>query len=80
MAYSSYHIFIQYYDQTQIDSDHKDLVISQFKAELYDLRQTQRDYDDLHTRLTNLEHRYNLLQEEKVFHPNLLTSLKAISP
>lgn len=50
------------------DSDHKDLVISQLKAELFELRKNEKDYNELHTKLNNLEHRYNLLQEEKV-HP-----------
>lgn len=57
---------IQYFDPAQVESDQKDLIISQLKAELFELRQNERDYNELHTKLNNLEHRYNLLQEEKV--------------
>jgi len=74
----------RYYDQSLADSDHKDLVISQLKAELFDLRQNSRDYDDLHQRLSNLEHRYNLLQEERLlneadFKNRYETNLKTIA-
>lgn len=55
----------KYFDPAQIESDQKDLVISQLKAELFELRQNERDYNELHSKLNNLEHRYSLLQEEK---------------
>mmetsp|Transcript_39528 Transcript_39528/g.45983 ORF Transcript_39528/g.45983 Transcript_39528/m.45983 type:complete len:389 (+) Transcript_39528:51-1217(+) len=55
----------KYFDPAQVESDQKDLIISQLKAELFELRQNERDYSELHTKLNNLEHRYNLLQEEK---------------
>lgn len=55
----------KYFDPAQIESDQKDLVVSQLKAELFELRQNERDYNELHSKLNNLEHRYNLLQEEK---------------
>jgi len=48
-----------------VEHEHKDIQLAAVKSELFDLRTGQRDYGELHTRLTNLEHRYNLLQEEK---------------
>jgi len=54
----------KYFDPAQIESDQKDLVISQLKAELFELRQNERDYNELHSKLNNLEHRYTLVQEE----------------
>lgn len=62
MTSSSYK---KYFDPSQIESDQKDLIVSQLKAELFELRQNERDYNELHSKLNNLEHRYNLLQEEK---------------
>lgn len=56
----------KYYDPAQVESDQKDLIISQLKAELFELRQNEKDYDELRSKLNNLEHRYNLLQEEKI--------------
>lgn len=53
------------YNNNQIDSDQKDLAIAQLKAEIFELRQNERDYVELAAQLRNLEHRYNLLQEDK---------------
>jgi chromosome segregation ATPase len=53
------------YLASQAESDQKDLIISQLKAEIFETRQNERDYVDLAAQLRNLEHRYNLLQEEK---------------
>lgn len=55
----------QLYESVRYDSDQKDLLVSQLKAEIYELRKGSKDYDGLHRDLLNLEHRYNLLQEEK---------------
>ena len=44
----------------------KELIISQLKREIYDLRTNERDFNELHTQLSNLEHRYSLLHDEKV--------------
>lgn len=35
------------------------------KQEISELKQNEKDYQDLNFLLTNLEHRYNLLNEEK---------------
>jgi len=56
----------RYFDQSQVESDHKDIVVSQLKAEAFELRENERDYNDLNSRVNNLNHRFNLLQEEKV--------------
>jgi len=42
------------------------LIISQLKAELFELRRNEKNYEELHAKLNNLEHRYNLIQEEKM--------------
>jgi len=57
--------YSRYFSPSQVESDQKDLIISQLKAEIFELRQNERDYVDLASQLRNLEHRYNLLQEEK---------------
>jgi len=56
----------KYFDPAQVESDQKDLIISQLKAELFELRRNEKNYEELHAKLNNLEHRYNLLQEEKL--------------
>jgi chromosome segregation ATPase len=55
----------RYNDPYQIESDHKDVVISQLKAEAFELRQGERDYEELNARMNNLNHRFNLLKDEK---------------
>ncbi len=47
-----------HYDSVRYDSDQKDLLVSQLKAEIYELRTGSKDYDALHRELLNLEHRY----------------------
>jgi len=53
------------YGASQVETERKDVIISQLKAEAFELRQGERDYSDLNARLNNLHHRYNLLQDEK---------------
>lgn len=48
-----------------MESDHKDVIISGLKADLYEEKRKGRDLEELVTRFKNLEHRYVLLQEEK---------------
>eukprot|EP00331_Platyophrya_macrostoma_P019853 CAMPEP_0176468070 /NCGR_PEP_ID=MMETSP0127-20121128/38822_1 /TAXON_ID=938130 /ORGANISM="Platyophrya macrostoma, Strain WH" /LENGTH=401 /DNA_ID=CAMNT_0017861465 /DNA_START=27 /DNA_END=1232 /DNA_ORIENTATION=+ len=57
--------YSKYFSGSQVESDQKDLIVSQLKAEIFDLRQNERDYHDLSSQLRTLEHRFNLLQEEK---------------
>lgn len=56
----------RYFSPSQVESDQKDLLISQIKAEIFELKQNERDYLDLAAQLRSIEHRYNLLQEEKL--------------
>lgn len=56
----------RYTDQVQMEADSKDLLISQLKADLYELKQNEKDFRNLSGELNNLEHRYTLLKEEKV--------------
>ena len=56
----------QYFDPAQVDSDQKDLIISQLKADVFELKQNEKDYQDIRVNLNNLEHRHVMLQEEKV--------------
>jgi len=56
----------RYFSPSQVESDQKDLLISQIKAEIFELKQNERDYLDLAAQLRNIEHRYNLLQDEKL--------------
>ena len=46
--------------------DEKDLIIQKLRREIDTLRKNEKDFSDLNFLLTNLEHRYNLLNEEKV--------------
>ena len=48
-----------------MDQDQKDVLISQLKAENFELKQKERDYGILNSQLLDLEHRFKLLQEEK---------------
>lgn len=57
--------YSRYFSPAQVESDQKDVIISQLKAELFELKQNHRNYQEVSTHLTNLEHRYNLLLEEK---------------
>lgn len=56
----------RYFSPSQVESDQKDLLISQIKAEIFELKQNERDYLDLAAQLRNIEHCYNLLQDEKL--------------
>lgn len=51
--------------------DSKDATIHRLKLEIEELKKNEKDYSDLSFILTNLEHRYNLLNEEKVIMNNI---------
>jgi chromosome segregation ATPase len=55
----------RYFSPAQVESDQKDVIISQLKAELFELKQNHKNYQEINTHLTNLEHRHNLLLDEK---------------
>ncbi|KRX09613.1 hypothetical protein PPERSA_09283 [Pseudocohnilembus persalinus] len=54
------------YSPAKFDSDQKDVLISQLKAEIFELRQNERDFSELSSHLKNLEHRYQILSDEKL--------------
>lgn len=58
---SAYH---RYFSPDQVESDQKDVIISQLKAELFELRKSQRNYDSVFVRARNLENHYYDLQED----------------
>jgi len=54
-----------YYTQKKIESDHKDIIIAQLKAENFELKQKDKDYAIIHSQVLDLEHKIKLLSEEK---------------
>jgi len=42
------------------------LIISQLKAEVFELTQNEKDFEEINGSLKNLEHRYALLKDDKV--------------
>lgn len=52
---SAYH---RYFNPDQVESDQKDVIISQLKAELFELRKSQRNYDSIFTNVRSLEEHY----------------------
>ncbi len=56
------------FDPIRVENDQKDLLIAQLKAEAFEMRQRERDYRALHQSFMDLEHRYNLIKEERVSH------------
>ena len=56
----------RYFDPAQVESDQKDLIISQLKADQFELRQCELNLQELHAQLNNLDHSLAILKEEKV--------------
>ena len=54
-----------YYDRAQIESEHKELLIQQFKADNLALRSKEKEYNIMYSQLLEQEHKFKLLQEEK---------------
>jgi len=48
------------------ESGSKEVLISQLRAEILELKQNEREYFDLSAQLKKLEQRYAVLQEDKV--------------
>lgn len=44
----------RYYSPSKFESDQKDVLISQLKAEIYELKQNEHDFSELSTHLKNL--------------------------
>jgi chromosome segregation ATPase len=47
------------------DTNQKDVIVSQMRAEILELKQNEREYQDLSNQLKKLEQRYNVLNDEK---------------
>ena len=54
-----------YYTHKKIESDQKDIIIAQLKAENFELKQKDKDYAIIHSQVLDLEHKIKLLSEEK---------------
>jgi hypothetical protein len=49
-----------------LEEDQKCIILAQLKAENFELMQKERDYDILRTQLLDMEHRFRILQEDKM--------------
>ena len=61
---------IQYYDSVHLASDQKDLLISQLKAEIFEIEQRDKDYLALRDQLYTIQTKYRHLQDEKLLQDN----------
>ena len=55
-----------FYDKLKTESDQKDLLIAQLKAEIFELRQNEKDQAMLRQQIANLESRNQTLNEDKI--------------
>ena len=55
-----------FYDKLKTESDQKDLLIAQLKAEIFELRQSEKDQALLRQQIANLEARNQTINEEKI--------------
>ena len=58
---SAYH---RYFNRDQVESDQNDIVISQLKAELFELRKSQMGYDQVFERVRVFESDYYIMMED----------------
>ena len=62
-------------------SDQKDLLISQLKAEIFEIQQRDKDFLALRDQLYSIQSKYRHLQDEKVsYNHNNLPQYKGRSP
>ena len=61
---------VQYYDSVHLASDQKDLLISQLKAEIFEIEQRDKDYLALRDQLYSIQTKYRHLQDEKLLQDN----------
>lgn len=61
---------LQYYDSVHLASDQKDLLISQLKAEIFEIEQRDKDYLALRDQLYTIQTKYRHLQDEKLIQDN----------
>ena len=62
----------KYYDSVHLASDQKDLLISQLKAEIFEIQQRDKDFLALRDQLYSIQSKYRHLQDEKVSFPSFL--------
>jgi len=60
----------RYYDPLQVASDEKDVIISQLKADIFELSRNERDFRALNAELHDLERKLDIQQSEKVANEN----------
>lgn len=68
--YLTHFLFIQYYDSVHLASDQKDLLISQLKAEIFEIQQRDKDYLALRDQLYTIQQKYRHVQDEKLMQDN----------
>jgi len=56
----------QYYSPSRVEPDHKDMIISQLKAEISDLQQREMEYHEAIEQLKILEDKIDALRQERV--------------
>lgn len=61
---------LQYYDSVHLASDQKDLLISQLKAEIFEIQQRDKDYLALRDQLYAIQTKFRHLQDEKLLQDN----------
>jgi|TARA_B110000285_G_C14917962_1_gene511159 hypothetical protein len=61
---------LQYYDSVHLASDQKDLLISQLKAEIFEIQQRDKDYLALRDQLYTIQQKYRHVQDEKLMQDN----------
>lgn len=59
-----------YPSPVKMELDQKEKQISELRSEINELRQNEKDFHELSASLKNLEHRFTLLQEEKLRNEN----------
>ena len=55
-----------FYDKLKTESDQKDLLIAQLTAEIFELKQNERDQALLRQQIANLEARNQTINEDKI--------------
>jgi len=60
----------RYYDSVHLASDQKDLLISQLKAEIFEITQRDKDYMALRDQLYTVQTKFRHLQDEKLLQDN----------
>lgn len=54
-----------YVSPSRLDSDQKDLLISELKAENFELRNKERHYNQMYDNIGNIEHECAMVSEDK---------------